>query len=212
MGSLDGGLSSFSWIFQLCECQCWYNRTLKRKQSSFGEESLSNIFPGQLELNALLWPPNKESIIIIYHIWLLLIAQYNKIELHKSLYNEACGWSSLRAEGRLDSLVHFCPVLWLCDATWGSEHGDWDMWRARSCQHHPGITGETFSILVMLDFEMVLQPKRLYSSSSIIPITPENVIAAVTFPQWDSGWPILPPALPTGAGRSGAPLMNKWKI
>lgn len=151
--SLDGGLSFSSWVFQLCECQCWYNRTLKRKQSSFGEESLSNIFPGQLELNALLWPPNKESIIIIYHSWLLLIAQYNKIELHKSLYNEACGWSCLRAGGRLDSLVHFCLVLWLRDATWVSEHGDWDMWRAQSCQHHPGITGEAFSILVMLDFK-----------------------------------------------------------
>lgn len=146
--SLHGGLRSFSWVFQPCKIQCWYNRTLKEMQNGFGEESLRNIFLGQLEPNALLWPPNKASIIIIYHSCLLLIAQYNKIELHKCLYNEWCGWSSLRAGGRFDSLMHFYPVLWLCDATWGSERGsqgDWEMWRAQSCQHHLGITGEAFS-------------------------------------------------------------------
>lgn len=41
---------------------------------------------------------------------------------------------------------------------------------------------------------MVLQPKRLYSNSSTIPVTPENVVVAITFPQWGNGWLILPPA------------------
>jgi len=141
-------LHSFCWVFQPCEILSWYNRTLKSMQNGFGEESLSNIFPGQLQPNTLLWPPNKESTIIIYHSCLLLIAQHDKIELHKWLYSEWCGWSSLGAGGTFDSPVHFYPVQWLHDATWGSEcgsQGDWETWRAQSRQHHLGVTREAFS-------------------------------------------------------------------
>lgn len=101
--TLGGRLSTLSWVFQPSAILCWYTRALKTIQGGSGEESLSNILPGQLEPNALFWPPNKESIIIIYHSCLLLIAQYNKIELHKCLYNEWCGWSSLKAGWRFEA-------------------------------------------------------------------------------------------------------------